>query len=328
MLLADIVRPPPRWPPPARARRRSPRWPSCCAPPGRTSSAPVVAFLTGQLVQGRIGAGWRTLGRAGRHPGGADADDRARWTGAHRGRRDLRAGSAKRRSEAAARLFARATEAEQQFLFRLLTGELRQGALEGVMVDAVAAAAEVPVGGGRRASCCPGSLPATAMAAMTGGEAALGEFRLELGRPIRPMLASPAESMAEAFAEHDSSALVEYKMDGARIQVHRENDEVHVYTRTLREITGTVTELVELVRALPVRIGGARRRDAGAHRRRQAPPVPGDDEPVRQHAATSRSARCCCGRISSTACTSTARPARRPAARAQRGPAQGGRRAR
>lgn len=212
----------------------------------------VVAFLTGQPTQGRIGAGWRTLAELGvvgaAGPPGltvSEVDGALGKVAATAG-----SGSAKRRGDVLRALFTRATEPEQDFLFRLLTGELRQGALEGVMVDAIAAAAEVPVEAVRRAFMLSGRLPVTAHAAMTGGEGALAGFRLELGRPLRPMLASPAESLDEAVREHPA-VLVEYKMDGARIQVHRDRDEVHVYTRTLREITAHVRELVELVRALP-----------------------------------------------------------------------------
>jgi DNA ligase-1 len=210
-----------------------------------------VAFLAGQPVQGRVGAGWRTLGELAEQPGAepsltlGEVDAALSELSTTSG-----SGSAKRRSETLGQLFARATEEEQQFLLRLLTGELRQGALEGVMLDAIAAAAEVRAEAVRRAFMLSGELPATATAALTGGEEALAEFRLRLGRPVRPMLASPAESLDEAIGEQASS-IVEYKMDGARIQVHREGDEVHVYTRTLREITGSVAELVELVRALP-----------------------------------------------------------------------------
>jgi ATP-dependent DNA ligase I len=211
----------------------------------------VVAFLAGQPLQGRVGAGWRTLGDLGTSPaeepslpvGAVDValSELAATSGS---------GSAKRRAETLQALFGQATAEEQQFLLRLLTGELRQGALEGVMVDAIAAAAEVPADAVRRAFMLSGELPVTAVAAMTGGVEALGAFRIQLGRPVRPMLASPAESLEEAIGEN-SSSIVEYKMDGARIQVHRDGDEVHVYTRTLREITGSVAELVELVRAMP-----------------------------------------------------------------------------
>jgi DNA ligase-1 len=210
-----------------------------------------VAFLAGQPLQGRTGTGWRTLADLRALPADeptltvAEVDAALGEVSTTSG-----TGSAKRRAETLHGLFTRTTEDEQQFLFRLLTGELRQGALEGVMVDAIAAAAEVPGEAVRRAFMLSGELPVTALAALTRGEEALAAFRLKLGRPVRPMLASPAESMEEAMAEH-ASAIVEYKMDGARIQVHRDGDEIHVYTRTLREITGSVTELVELVRAMP-----------------------------------------------------------------------------
>lgn len=214
----------------------------------------VVAFLTGRPTQGRIGTGWRTLAELGAASVAgppeltvSEVDDALGEVAATAG-----SGSARRRAEMLRALLARATEPERDFLFRLLTGELRQSALEGVMLDAIASAAEVPAEAVRRAFMLSGELPVTAHAAMAGGEGALAEFRLKLGRPLRPMLASPAESLDEALAEH-ASAIVEYKMDGARIQVHRDGDEVHVYTRTLREVTAHVSELVELVRALPCR---------------------------------------------------------------------------
>ncbi|HEV2779558.1 MAG TPA: ATP-dependent DNA ligase [Actinophytocola sp.] len=213
----------------------------------------VVAFLAGAPRQGRIGAGWRTLVEL-EVPPAATANltvhqvdellDAVSRTGGK--------GSAARRAELLGRLFGAATAAEQRFLHHLLTGELRQGALEGIMLDAIAAAGAIPGEAVRRAFMLSGRLPATASAALTGGQEALAAFGLELGRPLRPMLASPSESLAEALAELGSCA-VEYKLDGARIQVHRVDAEVHVYTRTLREITGSVPELVELVRALPCR---------------------------------------------------------------------------
>ncbi|PXY21197.1 ATP-dependent DNA ligase [Prauserella muralis] len=219
------------------------------APAGELAAA--VGFLTGQPLQGRIGAGWRTLAALRTEPAAepsltvSEVDAAFSEAGAAGG-----SGSVQRRADALGALFARATEAEQEFLFRLLTGELRQGALEGVMVDAIAAAADVPGEAVRRAFMLSGRLPATARAALNGGSAELAEFRLELGRPVRPMLAAPAESLADAVAEA-GPAVVEYKLDGARIQVHRDGDEVHVYTRTLREVTAHVGELAELVRSLP-----------------------------------------------------------------------------
>jgi DNA ligase-1 len=210
----------------------------------------VVGFLVGQPRQGRIGTGWRTLGKLATPPADeptltvADVDTALSALAELSG-----AGSAAQRATLLTGLLSRATRAEQDFLSRLLGGELRQGALEGVMVDAVARAAELPGDDIRRALMLSGSLTATATAALKKED--LGRFRLEVGRPVRPMLASPAESLAEAVGELGDVS-VEYKLDGARIQVHRNGNDVHVYTRTLREITDSVPELVELVRALPV----------------------------------------------------------------------------
>jgi DNA ligase 1 len=213
----------------------------------------VVAFLVGTPRQGRIGTGWRSLAAldvpAADEPALTVSEvDAALEAIAHTSGK----GSTRRRADLLTGLLGRATADEQTFLFRLLTGELRQGALEGVMVDGIAAASGMPAEAVRRAFMLAGRLPATARAALSGGEAALAEFRLELGRPVRPMLASPAESLAVALAEAGPCS-VEYKLDGARIQVHRDGDDVAVFTRTLREITGGVPELVKLVRALPCR---------------------------------------------------------------------------
>jgi len=222
------------------------------AEPGERAVA--VAFLTGQPQQGRLGTGWRTLVELDVDPAPeptlalSDVDEALTELAATTG-----SGSAARRGAVLTSLLGKATEPEQRFLFQLITGELRQGALEGVMVDGIAAAAEVHGDAVRRAFMLSGRLPATAEAAMTGGSAALAEFRLELGRPIRPMLASPAESLDIALAQLDSPLVVEYKMDGARIQVHRDGNDVRVWTRTLREITEYVGELVDVVRGLPCR---------------------------------------------------------------------------
>jgi DNA ligase-1 len=160
------------------------------------------------------------------------------------------AGSVTRRRELLTGALSRATADEQDYLRRLLVGELRQGAMEGVLTDAVAAAAQVPASSVRRALMLSGELAATATAAFTGGVAALDEFRLRVGRAVRPMLATPAETLDGALAELGECS-VEHKMDGARIQVHRDGDAVWVFTRTLNEITARVPELVRVVRALP-----------------------------------------------------------------------------
>ncbi len=217
----------------------------------RQDTPAVVSFLIGVPSQGRIGVGWRTVKEVDVPPAAGESltvvevDEALGAYGSAGGK-----GSAARRSDLLAALFGRATAAEQGFLRRLLTGELRQGALEGVMLDAIAAAADVPGPVVRRAFMLSGSLPDTAVRALDGGEQALAAVTLEVGRPVRPMLASPAESLPEALAEL-GSVVVEHKLDGARIQVHRDGDEVRIFTRTLREITATVPELVDLVRALP-----------------------------------------------------------------------------
>jgi DNA ligase-1 len=212
----------------------------------------VVGFLVGQPRQGRIGTGWRTLVKLDVTPADApsltvaDIDGVLTELAAVTG-----AGSAAARAALLTGLLTRTTQVEHDFLLRLLTGELRQGALEGVMVDAVARAADVDGETVRRAFMLSGSLATTATAALSGGTVALNEFRLTLGTPVRPMLASPAESLDEAVGELGDVS-VEYKLDGARIQVHRAGEEVHVYTRTLREISDSVPEVVRMIRALPV----------------------------------------------------------------------------
>ncbi|MDA3626319.1 ATP-dependent DNA ligase [Saccharopolyspora sp. WRP15-2] len=214
---------------------------------------PATALLAGELPGGRAGVGWSTLAALDVEPAPEPTLTIGDVDSAIDGVRLISgSGSGQRRAEALTGLLGKATAAEQEFLVRLFGGELRQGALEGVMIEAIAAAARVPTEGVRRAFMLSGRLPATAEAALRGGEPALGEFRLEVGRPVRPMLASPAESLDAALAEL-GEATVEYKLDGARIQVHRDGDEVRVYTRTLREITRSVPELVDLVRGLDCR---------------------------------------------------------------------------
>ncbi|NUS44639.1 MAG: ATP-dependent DNA ligase [Mycobacteriaceae bacterium] len=211
---------------------------------------PVVGWLSGEPRQGRIGAGWRTLSSAAAQPAALPSLTVAEVDGLLS---DLAAtagpGAVARRGELLHRLLSAATAAEQDFLVRLVGGELRHGALEGVMTDAVAAAAGLPPEAVRRAFMLSGRLPVTAAAALTGGADALSAFRLEVGRPIRPMLAAPGGTPADSVAEL-GAVQVEYKLDGARIQVHRAGSAVWVYTRTLRDITANVPELVALVRGL------------------------------------------------------------------------------
>jgi DNA ligase-1 len=143
----------------------------------------------------------------------------------------------------------RASREEQVFLQRLLLGELRQGALEGVMVEAIAKAAEQPIDAVRRAVMLSGEPAAVAAAALLQGQVGLAGFSLQLFRPVKPMLAQPAAGTGQVLASFGQAAL-EYKLDGARVQVHKQRDEVRVYTRQLNEVTASVPELVETIRRL------------------------------------------------------------------------------
>ncbi|MEV7926928.1 ATP-dependent DNA ligase [Kitasatospora sp. NPDC088779] len=149
-------------------------------------------------------------------------------------------------------LFARATEVEQAFLRAVLVGELRQGALDALVGDAVAQAAGVPAAAVRRALMFRGSARAVAEAALTGGAPALAAFRLEVGRAVRPMLAASAPDVASAL-ERTGPAALEWKLDGVRVQVHRDGAEVAVFTRGLDDITARVPEVAEAALALPLR---------------------------------------------------------------------------
>lgn len=160
-------------------------------------------------------------------------------------------GSAGRRTGLIDAFLARATPAEAGFLRRLLVGELRQGAGEGIVVEAVARAAGVPAAAVRRALMLSGDLGSVAETAMTGGRAGLEAVGLELFRPIRPMLASAAPS-AEAAVSEMGRVSVEWKLDGIRVQVHRRGDTVRIWTRNLNEVTDRLPEVVEIVRRLPV----------------------------------------------------------------------------
>ena len=219
------------------------------AEPGEAAAA--VAFLSGELRQRQIGVGWASV-REVPVPAEeaalcvAEVDRAFERIGARAG-----PGSQGVRRELLDALFARATPGEQRFLRQLLVGELRQGALEGVMVDAVARAAGLPARDVRRAVMLRGDLGAVAAAALSGGAAAVAAFRLEVGRPVLPMLAQTADGVGAAL-ERVCPAAVEWKLDGARVQVHRSGEEVAVFTRSLDDITARVPEVVEVARALPV----------------------------------------------------------------------------
>ena len=160
------------------------------------------------------------------------------------------AGSQAARRAAVQELFARATEPEQRFLTGLLLGDIAQGALAGVMTDAVAKAADVPKADVRRALMLRGDLGAVAEVALADGAAGLATISLELLRPVQPMLAAPGSDVAAAL-ERITPAAVEFKLDGIRVQVHRRGDEVRVFTRTLDDITERVPEIVAAARTVP-----------------------------------------------------------------------------
>jgi DNA ligase-1 len=210
-----------------------------------------VAYLAGELPHEPIGVGWASL-RELPPPAAApglellEVDAAVRKIGAASGR-----GSQAARREELGRLFARATEPEQRFLASLLVGELRQGALVGVMVEAVAKATEVPVAAVRRALMLAGDLGVVAQAAAAEGREALARFRLVPLRPVQPMLAQTADDLDDALRRVNPAAL-EWKLDGARIQVHRLADEVRVFTRNLADVTDRLPEVVDAVRAVPV----------------------------------------------------------------------------
>jgi ATP-dependent DNA ligase I len=211
----------------------------------------VVAFLTGRTRQGRIGIGYGSIRDAQGSPASepslevAEIDrifesiTKIQGTGSQRQRLDLLSG-----------MFARATGLEQQFLIGLLMGELRQGALEGIMVDAVSKASGIPADRVRRAVMMAGDIAVVARALIEKGEAGLYAYDVQLFRPIQPMLAQTAEDVSEALADLGEAAL-EFKMDGARVQVHKSGDDVVVYSRALNDVSPAVPEVVEAVRALP-----------------------------------------------------------------------------
>jgi DNA ligase-1 len=215
-----------------------------------------VGWLSGTPRQGRIGVGYATLRDTRAAPGVAPPGAPALEIGdLDRAIDALVAttgdGSAQRRRDLLAGLFARATEDEAGFVARLLTGELRQGALAGLMADAIARAAGVRPEVARRALMLSGDLPHMAQIAITAGEDGLRAIGLELFRPILPMLAATGASVADAMSGMDE-ALVEYKLDGLRVQIHRRDDAVRIYTRNLNDITALLPGIVEAIRRLPV----------------------------------------------------------------------------
>src|SRR5438477_6580955 len=214
-----------------------------------------VGFFIGWPRQGRIGVGWATVSAARERAPAitptlelGEVDAVFDLLLSVRGKN-----SASERLRLIGDLFSRATPDEQDFLGNLIVGEVRQGALEGVLLEAIAKAAGVPSGRVRRAAMMAGDLGTVARAALgEDRDTALAEYQLQLFRPVQPMLADSAPTVADAMAVGVPAA-VEWKLDGARIQVHRQDDRVAVYTRSLNDVTDAVPEVIEVVQALPAR---------------------------------------------------------------------------
>jgi DNA ligase 1 len=214
-----------------------------------------IGFLSGEPRQGRIGIGGATIWSARDVPsadapslGLHDVDDTFTQIAAIKG-----AGSTAARQQRLRELLRRATRAEQDFIVRLLFGELRQGALEGVLVEAVAKASGIGAASLRRAVMMAGALAPVARSAIVDGESGLGGFGVQLFQPVQPMLAQPTDDINEALVQLHNDVSLEWKLDGARIQAHKSGDEVRVFSRNLRDVTSAVPEVVDAMRALAAR---------------------------------------------------------------------------
>ena len=224
-----------------------------CLRAASTDDAPVVvSYLSGELRQRRTGLGYASL-RDAPPPAGEPTltargvDEVFEQISAVAGK-----GSVTERRRLLIDLMSRATADEQRLLTALIGGELRQGALEAVMIEAVAKASGVPLAEVRRAAMVCGAVAPVAVAALTGGADALSAFALQVGRPVQPMLAQSADQVAAGLDKAGRPAALEWKLDGIRIQVHRDGDDVRVFTRTLDEVTDRLPEVVDAVRALDV----------------------------------------------------------------------------
>jgi DNA ligase 1 len=205
-----------------------------------------VSYLAGVTLQGRSGIGYATI-RDAKRDNHADVstltlaeidatlDRIARTSGK---------GSTAERGRLLSSLFAKATAPEQDFLIRLLTGELRQGALEGLMIEATAAAARLPADAVRRAAMVAGGIAAVARTALVEGALGLRQYTIALFQPLAPMLAQPAEDIDDAMGRIPMAAL-EWKFDGARVQVHKQGDDVRIYSRTGNDVTAAAPEIVD-----------------------------------------------------------------------------------
>jgi DNA ligase-1 len=242
-------------------------------------------YLSGSLPQGKIGIGWQLIQQAVQeasafsptHPGALGSTPFPAFSPTHPGvlgstpfpagepltlsdldktldrlAAERGMGSTERRVSQLKALYSRARPDERQFLSQLLIGDLRQGALEGVLLDAIAVASGLPAADVRQAFMFAPNLGDLARAALTEGAAGLARYSLRLFRPLAPMLASSVDDI-DAALNRLGSAAFEYKLDGARIQLHKGGDEVRLFTRQLQDVTGRLPEVVEWARRLPVR---------------------------------------------------------------------------
>lgn len=217
-------------------------------------AAIATSYLSGALRQRRTGLGWRSVAKL---PAAADVaslsltevdaafDALAQLSGS---------GSQNRRAVALETLMRQATVEEQRYLVGLITGEVRQGALDALVVEALADAIEMPVESVRRAVMLAGSTGTVAETVLRAGASALSRFTLSVGTPVRPMLAASATTVTEALAALGGEVVLDAKLDGIRVQVHKQDGEVKVFTRTLDDITHRVPDLVEAAASLPVRV--------------------------------------------------------------------------
>ncbi|HYH42649.1 MAG TPA: ATP-dependent DNA ligase [Burkholderiales bacterium] len=213
--------------------------------------AVAIAYLSGETCQGKLGVSYASLQDARVAPAASASLQLLEIDRAFAEVAEVKGkGAGGRRTEGLRSLFARATAEEQDFLVRLIVGELRQGALRGLMLEAIASAAGVPPADVRRAAMSAGGLAEVARAALAEGTSGLSQFTIQLMQPVLPMLSQSAESPEEALGKFGTAAF-EWKLDGARVQVHKSGDEVRVYTRNLNDVTGRVPEIVEAVRRSP-----------------------------------------------------------------------------
>lgn len=211
-----------------------------------------IGFLSGEPRQGRMGIGgatiWNMKDAAAAEASTLtlhDVDEVFTELAGVKG-----SGSATARQQRLRDLMNRATRTEQDFITRLLFGELRQGALEAVLVEAVAKASGIRAPSIRRAVMMAGALAPVARAALVTGEASLAGFGVQLFQPVQPMLAQPAEDVNEALVQLHSDVSLEWKLDGARIQAHKRGNDVRVFSRNLRDVTAAVPEVVDAMRSL------------------------------------------------------------------------------